>query len=265
MADGFVWDCSALWDKMSRGGRDLEKIMSAITQYNAFSKALFHRMELDGFKQRSKSTTQKKQGKYFSQLVLYTNKLRGIDTIRQTYIIRQSFPEIDNVIYYLMNDYFSSQWFTGRIWLCTLMPIIAKTSGLPNAVAPNGYTHYLNDNMDISQLAEEVYNNIAKYAYPFLEEYSSPQTILLGLEEERPKLKTWAVHGSDLFRLACYLFFHQKEKALNFCEQRMKAAQCDDSTRTSITQEILDRADKLEWRSDGSLLVPPKPTNIIVR
>lgn len=64
-------------------GRDLEKIMSAITQYNAFSEALFHRMELDGFKQRSKSTTQKKQRKYFSQLVLYTNKLRGMDRLRR--------------------------------------------------------------------------------------------------------------------------------------------------------------------------------------
>ena len=266
MADSFVWDCSVLWDKMSRGeGLDLEETMSSTIQYQTFSDELFRRMEIDGFKRRSKSITQKKQGKQFQQLVLYTNKLRCADTIRQTYIIRQSFPEIDNIIYYLRNEYFSSQWSTGRVWLCTLMPVIAKTSGLPNAVAPNGYTHYLDDNIDILQLVEEVYSNIMKYAYPFLEEYGSPQAVLLGLEEQHPKLKTWAVHGSDLFRIACYLFFHQKEKALTFCEQRMKVAECDDSVRTSITQEILDRVNKLEWRSDGSLLVPPKPANIRVR
>lgn len=239
--------------------------MSAVTQYQVFSEELFHRMEIDGFKRKSKSITQKKHGKQSQQLVLYTNKLRGIDAIRQTYIIRQSFPEIDNVIYYLINEYFSSRWSTGRVWLCTLMPTIAKTSGLPNAVAPNGYTHYLNDNIDISQLAEEVYGNITKYAYPFLEEYSSAQDVLLGLEEQHPKLKTWAVHGNDLFRLACYLILHEKEKAIKFCEQQLFDAQQDEKIRTSITQEVLDRADKLEWCSDGSLLVPPRPTNVKVR
>ena len=240
-------------------------MMSATTQYQMFSEELFHRMEVDGFKRRSKAITQKKLGKQSQQLLLYINKLKGADTIRQTYIIRQSFPEIDNVIYYLENEYFSSQWSTGRVWLCTLMPVTAKTSGLPNAVAPNGYTHYLNDDIDIFQLVGEVYDNITKYAYPFLEEYNSPQAILAGLEEQHPELKTWAVQGSDLFRLACYLFFHQKEKALAFCEQRMKTAECDERVRTSITQEIFNRANKLEWSSNGRLLVPPKPTNIRVR
>ena len=239
--------------------------MSAATQYSAFSEELFHRMETDGFKKRSKSITQKKQGNNLSQLLLYSNKLRGIDAIRQTYIVRQSFPDIDNVIYYLSNEYFSSKWSTGRVWLCTLMPIIAKTSGLPNVVAPNGYTHNLDDNMDISRLAEEVYDNITKYAYPFLEEYSSPQAVLLGLEEGCPKLKTWAVQGNDLFQLACYLFFHQKKEALAFCEQRMRAAQCDANVRTSITHEILNRANKLGYDLEGKLLIPPKPKDTKVR
>ena len=66
----------------------------------------------------------------YADLLLYTNKLKGTDTIRQTYIIRQSFSEIDNVIYYLENEYFSSQWSTGRVWLCTLMSVTTKTSAL---------------------------------------------------------------------------------------------------------------------------------------
>jgi len=239
--------------------------MSAASQYSGFSEALFNRMEADGFKKRNRSTTQKKQGKYFFQLVLYTNKLRGMDTIRQTYIIRQSFPEIDRVIYYLENEYFSSQWSTGRVWLCTLMPIIAKNSGLSNAVAPNGYTHYLNDNVDILRLAEEVYDNIAKYAYPFWEKYSSPQAVLLGLEEQRPELKTWAVRGNDLFQLACYLFFREKEKALTFCERRITEAQRDDNVRTSVTQEILNRVESLIYGLDGKLLVPPRPVDAEIR
>lgn len=239
--------------------------MSAAIQYHLFSEELFHRMERDGFKRKNKSITEKKQVAKSQQLVLYTNKLRGIDVIRQTYIIRQSFPEIDHVIYYLQNEYFSSQWSTGRIWLCTLMPITEKTSGLPNAVTPNGYTHYLSDNMDVTLLAEEVYDNITKYAYPFLDEYSSAQAVLSGLEEQDQKLKTWAVHGSDLFRLACYLVLHEKEKALSFCEQRISDAQQDENIRTSITQEVLDRADKLEWSPDGRLLIPPRPPNATIR
>ena len=214
---------------------------------------------------KSNSTTQKKQGSIFLRLVLYTNKLRNSGCIRQTYIISQKCPDIDEIIYYLQNEYFSSNWATGRVWLCTLMPVIARTSGLPNAVAPNGYTHYLNDDMDISQLVEEVYNNIVKYAYPFWEKYNSPQAILLGLEKQCPELKTWAVSGSDLFRLACYLFFHEKEKALDFGEQRIAAAQCNDSVRTSITADILNRADKLCYDSDGKLVVPPRPANAKIR
>jgi len=238
--------------------------MSAASQYRFFSEALFHHMEADGFKKRNTSTTQKKQGKSFSQLVLYTNKLRGIDAIRQTYIVRQSFPEIDRVIYYLINEYFSSQWATGRVWLCALMPDDVKTSGLPN-VTPNGYTHYLDDNMDISLLAEEVYDNIKKYAYPFLATYNSPQAVLTGIEEQRPEFRTWAVHGSDLFQLACYLLFHEKELALSFCERRMAEAQRDDAVRTSITQEILSRVDSLNYGLDGKLLVPPRPTDAKIR
>jgi len=238
--------------------------MSAANQYNFFSETLFHRMEADGFKKRNKSTTQKKQGKYSSQLVLYTNKLRGTDAIRQTYIIRQSFSEIDRIIYYLINEYFSSQWSTGRVWLCVLMPDNVKTSGLPN-VTPNGYTHYLHDNMDISALVEEVYDNIKKYAYPFLAAYNSPQAVLTGIEEQRPEFKTWAVHGNDLFQLACYLLFHEKEKALAFCERRMQKARSDDSVRTSITQEILNRADGLNYDSEGKLLVPPRPADAKIR
>ena len=239
--------------------------MSAATQYSSFSETLFHRMEIDGFKKRSKSTTQKRQGKCSSQLVLYTNKLRGMDAIRQTYIVRQSFPEIDNLIYYLKNEYFSSRWATGRVWLCTLMPDDVKTSGLPNVMAPNGYTHHLDDNMNISLLVEEVYDNIRKYAYPFWEAYDSPKAILAGIEEQRPELSTWAVLGNDLFRLACYLLFCEKEKALTFCEQRMAATQCDDSVRTSITQEILNRVDKLNYSLDGKLLVPPRPAGAKLR
>lgn len=189
--------------------------------------------------------------------------MRGI-AIRQTYIIRQSFPEIDDVIYYLINEYFSSQWATGRVWLCTLMPDDVKISGLPNAV-PNGYTHYLDDNIDISLLVEEVYENIKKYAYPFWETYNSPQAVLIGMEEQRPELKTWAVHGSDLFRLACYLFFCEKEKAFAFCEQRIAEAQCDKSVRTSITEEVLNRAEKLNYDWDGKLLVPARPTDAKIR
>jgi len=238
--------------------------MSAASQYGFFSEALFHRMEADGFKKRNKFTAQKKQGKYISQLVLYTNKLRGMDAIRQTYIIRQSFPEIDSIIYYLTNEYFSSQWATGRVWLCALMPDDVKTSGLPN-VTPNGYTHYLDDNMDISLLVEEVYGNIEKYAYPFLAAYNSPRAVLTGIEEKRPEFRTWAVHGSDLFQLACYLFFHEKEKALAFCERRMAEARCDGSARTSVTPEILNRVDSLSCGLDGKLLLPPRPADAKIR
>lgn len=238
--------------------------MSAASQYSFFSETLFHHMEVDGFKKRNQSTAQKRQGTSFSQLVLYTNKLRGMDAIRQTYIVRQSFPEIDRVIYYLMNKYFSSQWATGRVWLCALMPDDVKTSGLPN-VTPNGYTHHLDDNMDISLLAEEVYDNIKKYAYPFLATYNSPQAVLTGIEEQRPEFRTWAVHGSDLFQLACYLLFREKELALSFCERRMAEAQRDDGVRTSITQEILSRVDSLNYGLDGKLLVPPRPTDAKIR
>lgn len=239
--------------------------MSAATQYRLFSEKLFCRMKMDGFTKRSKSITQKKQGTYSSQLVLYTNKLRGADAIRQTYIVRQSFPEIDDVIYYLENEYFSSQWATGRVWLCKLMPDNVKISGLPNMTAPNGYTHYLDDSMDISLLAEEVYSNIRKYAYPFWETYNSPRAVLAGIEEQRPELKTWAVHGYDLFRLACHLLFCEKKKALTFGEQRIAEAQCDESVRTSITEEILNRAVKLNYDSSGQLLVPPRPADAKVR
>lgn len=238
--------------------------MSAASQYSFFSETLFHRMEADGFKKRNKFTTQKKQGKCLSQLVLYTNKLRGMDAIRQTYIIRQSFSEIDRVIYYLINEYFSSQWATGRVWLCTLMPDDDKTSGLPN-VTPHGYTHYLSDNMDIPLLVEEVYNNIKKYAYPFLAAYTSPRAVLAGIEERRPEFRTWAVHGNDLFQLACYLLLHEKEKALAFCERRMAEVQRDDRARTSITQEVLSRVDRLNYGLDGKLLVPPRPADARIR
>ena len=239
--------------------------MSAETQYQIFSEELFRRMAIDGFKKKSKSTMQKKHGSRFLRLVLYTNKLRNLDCIRQTYIISQKYPEIDEIIYYLQNEYFSSNWATGRIWLCTLMPVTAKISGLPNAVAPNGYTHYLNDDMDIFQLVEEVYNNIVTYAYPFWEKYNSPQAVLLGLEKQCLELKTWAVSGSDLFQLACYLFFHEKERALAFGKQRLATAQCDDSARTTITAEILMRADKLCYGSDGKLVVPPRPADAKIR
>lgn len=237
--------------------------MRAASQYRLFSEALFHRMEADGFQKRNRSTVQKKQGSSLSQLLLYTNKLRGRDAIRQTYVIRQSFPEVDRVIYYLRNEYFSSQWATGRVWLCALMPEDAKTSGLPNAT-PNGYTHYLDDNMDIALLVEEVYDNIRKYAYPFFAAYPSPRAVLAGVEEQRPEFRTWAVHGNDLFQLACYLLFGEKEKALAFCERRMAQAQCE-GARTAITQEILNRVERLSYGLDGKLLVPPRPADAKVR
>jgi len=222
-------------------------------------------MAANGFQRKNKSTAQKKQGNHALRLVLYTNKIKGADAIRQTYIVSQKYPEIDAILYYLTGDYLSSNWATGRVWLCTLMPATAKTSGLPNAVAPNGYTHYLNDNTDIARLTGEVYDNITKYAYPFWEEYPSPQAVLSGLEEQRPELKTWAVFGSDLFQLACYLYFHEKEKALAFCEQRMAAARCDDRVRTSITPEVRSRAAQLSYDPDGRLLVPPRPADTEVR
>lgn len=75
--------------------------MSAATQYQIFSEELFSRMEIDGFKKKSNSTTQKKQGSIFLRLVLYTNKLRNSGCIRQTYIISQKCPDIDEIIYYL--------------------------------------------------------------------------------------------------------------------------------------------------------------------
>jgi len=239
--------------------------MSAATQYQLFSEELFRRMERDGFQKKSRSTAQKKQGTHALRLTLYTNKMRSGDAIRQTYIIGQKYPEIDAVIYYLTNEYFSSKWATGRVWLCTLMPGAAKTCGLPNALAPNGYTHYLDDGTDIPRLAQEVYDNIVRYAYPFWEAYHSPQAVLAGLEEGRPELKAWAVFGSDLFRLACYLLFREKEKALAFCEQRMAAARQDGGVRTSLTPEIRLRAAQLTYGPDGGLLVPPRPADAKVR
>ena len=231
--------------------------MSATAQFSVFSKLLFERMEKDGFRKRSNSITQKIQGIYPVRLTLYTNKLKGEDAIRQTYIIGQSFPEIDRIIYYLRNEYFSSKWVTGRIWLCTLMPTVAKTTGLPNMVSPNGYTHRIDDNIDIHLLAEEVYSNLKSYAYPFLTKYQSPLDIFCGLVSCEPELKTWAVQGSDLFYLAFYLSNQEQEKAINFCKQKIFANRQDENYRTSITQEILGKVEDLKWSCDGKLLLPP--------
>jgi len=229
--------------------------MSAANQYRLFSEALFRRMEADGFHRRSQTTTQRKQEAGVSQLLLYTNKLRGADAIRQTYILRQTFPQIDRVLYYLVNESFSSRWSTGRVWLSTLMPDAAKTSGLPNAT-PNGYTHYLTDAVDVSALAEEVYDRVQTYAYPFLAAYPTPQAVLTAIEARRPQFRTWAVHGNDLFQLACYLSLRDKETALSFCARRMSEAQSG-GPRTSITPEITARASALLCTPGGPLLPPP--------